>query len=104
MTGIASYRQGTLVDRALQHLATGPADSTNLTNKVLGIPMATPVVAERLVAALLGADPRVGRLGDGRWMLVAPSSSSPNLSDLAFVVVDLETTGGMSTQGDRITE
>src|SRR5258706_9912784 len=102
--GLTTNPEGTLVDRALQYLTTGPAGSDALTQKVLGIPKATPVVAERLVAALLGADPRVGRLGDGRWMLVAPSSASPNIGDSAFVVVDVETTGGMPGQGDRITE
>jgi len=104
VTGIAPHPEGTLVDRALRYLTAGPADSSNLTHRILGIPMATPVVAERLIAALLGADPRVGRLGDGRWMLVAPSSASPNLAESAFVVVDVETTGGMPGQGDRITE
>jgi DNA polymerase-3 subunit epsilon len=102
--GLRSYREGTLVDRALQFLTAGPTASINLTQQVLGIPGATSVIAERLVAALLGSDPRVGRLGDGRWMLVAPSSASPGIGDSAFVVVDVETTGGMPGQGDRITE
>ncbi|MBI4503104.1 MAG: 3'-5' exonuclease [Gemmatimonadetes bacterium] len=104
MTGLAVHPEGRLVDRALQYLSSGPADSSVLTHQVLGIPMATPFVAERLVAALLGADPRVGRLGDGRWMLVAPATASPALSDSAFAVVDVETTGGMAGRGDRITE
>jgi DNA polymerase-3 subunit epsilon len=61
-------------------------------------------VAERLVAALLGSDPRVGRLGDGRWMLVAPANGCPTVSQSAFAVVDVETTGGAPGKGDRITE
>ena len=103
-SGLLTHPEGTLVDRALEYLGAGPAESSTLTSKVLGIPTAPVVVAERLVAALLGADPRVGRLGDGRWMLVAPSAGSPALGDSAFAVVDVETTGGMAGQGDRITE
>ena len=44
--GLSAHREGTLVDRALLHLTAGPADSTHLTHQVLGIPMATPVVAD----------------------------------------------------------
>jgi DNA polymerase-3 subunit epsilon len=97
--------QGTLVERALAFLGAGPADSTTLARSVLGIPTASAVVADRVAAALLGADPRVSRLGDGRWMLVVPGSVvQPSLAESAFAVVDVETTGGMPGRGDRITE
>ncbi len=102
--GLVVHPQGTLVDRALVFLAEGPADSHTLTKRVMGIPQAPVLVADRLVAALLGADPRVGRLGDGRWMLVAPASAAPALAEVSFAVVDCETTGGMYGNGDRITE
>jgi len=104
MTGLQARRESTLVDRALEYLTTGPSDSLVLTERILGIPRATPIVADRLVGALLGSDPRVGRLGDGRWILVAPNSASPSLDDAAFAVVDVETTGGRPGRGDRITE
>jgi DNA polymerase III epsilon subunit family exonuclease len=54
--------------------------------------------------ALLGADPRVRRLDDGRWWLVPEAQGSPLLDDCAFAVVDVETTGIRSGYGDRITE
>src|SRR5258705_979179 len=102
--GLTTHPEGTLVDRALQYLTTGPAGSDALTQKVLGIPKAPSVVAERLVAALLGSDPRVGRLGDGRWMLVVPANGCPTVFESAFAVVDVQTTGGAPGKGDRVTE
>src|SRR6185436_16137009 len=102
--GLSIHPEGTLVDRAIGYLAAGPANSHVLTQSVLGIAAAPAVVAERLVAALLGSDPRVGRLGDGRWMLVSPANQCPAVSDSAFAVVDVETTGGAPGKGDRITE
>jgi DNA polymerase III epsilon subunit family exonuclease len=105
MTGLTVQRAGTLVDRALSFLANGPADSPTLARSVLGIPGAPAVVADRVAAALLGSDPRVARLGDGRWVLVVPGSVlQPSLAESAFAVVDVETTGGMPGRGDRITE
>jgi len=53
---------------------------------------------------LLGADPRVRRLADGRWGLVPTARGVPLLEDCAFAVVDLETTGSRPARGDRITE
>lgn len=95
---------GTLVDRALTYLAAGPAASMALCRDVLGIPNAPGVIAERLTAALLGADPRLSRLDDGRWMLVPAGATSPSLEACSFAVVDVETTGGRPSRGDRIVE
>jgi DNA polymerase-3 subunit epsilon len=53
---------------------------------------------------LLGADPRVRLLEDGRWCLVPEAQGSPLLDDCAFAVVDVETTGTRAGFGDRITE
>ncbi len=61
-------------------------------------------VSERLAVALLGADPRVRQLEDGRWALVAEAQGSPLLEDCAFAVVDVETTGMRATGPDRVTE
>ncbi len=102
--GLSAHPAGTLVERALRLLAVSPADSHRLTRDVLGIPAAGPAVADRLVGALLGSDPRVARLGDGRWTLVAAPAGSPGLADCEFAVVDVETTGSMAGRGDRITE
>lgn len=71
---------------------------------VLDLPMATDVIAERLAFALLGADPRVRQLEDGRWAVVAEVQGSPLLEDCVFAVVDVETTGMGPRRGDRITE
>jgi DNA polymerase-3 subunit epsilon len=54
--------------------------------------------------ALLGADPRVRLLEDGRWCLVPEAQGSPLLDECAFAVVDIETTGVRAGFGDRITE
>ncbi|MBI2535731.1 MAG: 3'-5' exonuclease [Gemmatimonadetes bacterium] len=96
--------EGTLVDRALAYLAPGPGDSLALARDVLGIPHPPPVIAERLAVALLGADPRVSRLDDGRWMVVPAGATSPSLEACSFAVVDVETTGGRPSRGDRIVE
>ncbi|MCH8254871.1 MAG: hypothetical protein IID06_05945, partial [Gemmatimonadetes bacterium] len=90
--GIHTQQSGTLVDRALEFLGAGPADSISLARDVLGVPAATPFIADRLAAALLGSDPRVRRRVDSRWELVREVVGSPRLVDCAFAVVDVETT------------
>jgi DNA polymerase III epsilon subunit family exonuclease len=54
--------------------------------------------------ALLGSDPRVRRLGDGKWALASAAGESTALGACTFAVVDVETTGSSSGRGDRITE
>ncbi|HEU4799051.1 MAG TPA: exonuclease domain-containing protein [Gemmatimonadales bacterium] len=104
MTGLSAHPTGTLLDRVLTELRAGPARSGILCAGVLGMPNAPRAVAERLLLALLGADPRVHRLADGRWALVAEAQDSPLLDECAFAVVDVETTGMRARGGDRITE
>jgi DNA polymerase-3 subunit epsilon len=104
VTGLAAVPAGTLVDRALLALAGGPQSADRLTRDVFGLVRAPGAVAERLSVALLGADPRIRRLPDGRWSLVAAAAGSPLLDDCAFAVVDVETTGSRSRGADRITE
>ena len=104
MIGVASYPGGTLVDRVLEVLRNGPAGAPHLARAVLGLAGAPDMVAERLLAALLGADPRVRQLADARWGLVAEASGSPLLEECAFAVVDVETTGMRAGLDDRITE
>ncbi len=101
---VLALPEGTLVDRALAYLASGPRENVALARDVLGIPNASPVIAERLAVALLGADPRVTRLHDGRWMVVPAGATSPSLETCNFAVVDVETTGGRPSRGDRIVE
>lgn len=104
MTGVAVTPAGTLVSRAIAFLGAGPADSTTIAHRVLGLDRATRAVAERVAVALLGAHPQVRRLGDGRWSLAAAGHSAPALTALSFAVVDVETTGHSPARGDRITE
>ncbi len=85
-------------------LATGPVDALVLARDVLGLPAAPPAVAARLAVALLGADPRVRQLGDGRWALAVGGEGSPAIATSAFAVVDVETTGTRAAGDDRITD
>ncbi len=84
-------------------MAGGPVNSLALARDVLGL-AAPPVIAERLAVALLGADPRIARLDDGRWTVVPAGATSPQLHSCTFAVVDVETTGGRPARGDRIVE
>lgn len=104
MTGVAAHPSRTLSDRVLERLALGPETSAALCDDVLGLAGAPRAVAERIAVALLGPDPRVRQLPDGRWALVAEAQGSPLLDDCAFAVVDVETTGSRAVGGDRVTE
>lgn len=104
MIGTAAFPQSTLLDRVLGTLADGGRTATTLCHELLGLPGAPDLVCERIAVALLGADPRVRRLADGRWGLVPEAQGSPLLDDCAFAVVDVETTGMRATGSDRITE
>lgn len=104
MPGIVANPSGTLVDRALTYLATGPADSLAIAREVLGLPTATPAIADRVAVALLGAHPAVRRLVDTRWSLSRDSAGSPAIESCTFAVVDVETTGSRAGGRDRIIE
>ena len=105
MSGLTAYPDRTLVDRALERMgASGPLGAADLARDILGLPNAPVLVAERLAVALLGADPRVRQLDDGRWGLVPEASGSPLLDECAFAVVDVETTGMHAAGDDRITD
>jgi DNA polymerase-3 subunit epsilon len=71
---------------------------------VLGIRRAGRVVADRLAAALLAADPRVTRDAAGCWVSAAAPADSPALETACFAVVDVETTGARPRGGDRVIE
>jgi DNA polymerase-3 subunit epsilon len=104
MTGLAAYPARTLVERALDLLVQSPCDSDRLSREVLGLAAAPPAIAERLAIALLGADPRIRRLDDGRWAVVAETQGSPLIEECAFAVIDVETTGMRAMGSDRITD
>jgi DNA polymerase-3 subunit epsilon len=103
--GIEPHPATTLAERVVARLlAAGPQRASALCEEVFELAGAPVAVAERLTLALLGADPRVRQLPDGRWGLVAEAQGSPLLEDCAFAVVDVETTGMRAGGGDRITE
>lgn len=104
MTGLSAHPTSTLADRALTLLASGPVEAVVLARDVMGLSAAPPAVAARLAVALLGADPRVRQMGDGRWALAAGVQGSPLLSNTTFAVVDVETTGMRAAGDDRITD
>ena len=104
MIGTSAYPDSTLLERVLSQLRLGPRTPSILCHEVLGLLGAPAAICDRVAIALLGADPRVRQLDDGRWGLVPEAQGSPLLADCAFAVVDVETTGIRSGYGDRITE
>lgn len=104
MTGLAVHPSTTLVERVHGVLRTGPQTSAMLCRDVLGLSEAPVVICDRIAVALLGSDPRIRRIPDGRWGLVPEVQGSPLLEECAFAVVDVETTGMRALGTDRITE
>lgn len=104
MIGTSAYPDSTLLERVLAQLRLGPRAPSTLCHEVLGLLGAPAAICDRVAIALLGADPRVRQLEDGRWGLVPEAQGSPLLDDCAFAVVDVETTGMRAGYGDRITE
>jgi len=102
--GTSAYPDSTLLERVLAQLLLGPRTPSTLCHEVLGLLGAPAAICDRVAIALLGADPRVRQLEDGRWGLVPEAQGSPLLDDCAFAVVDVETTGMRAGYGDRITE
>lgn len=104
MTGLSAHPESTLLERVLITLRKEPRAAATLCHRILGLPGAQEAVCERIAIALLGADPRVRQLTDGRWALVPEAQGSPLLDECAFAVVDVETTGMRAGETDRITE
>lgn len=100
---LAARPDSTLVDRALLAISQESRPARWLAVNVLGLQRAPDLIAERLAVALLGADPRVQRLANGSWALVA-GAGAPLLEECAFAVIDVETTGGSAAGSDRIIE
>ncbi|HMH57049.1 MAG TPA: hypothetical protein VK535_12395, partial [Gemmatimonadales bacterium] len=88
MIGISAHPESTLLDRVLAHLRFGPRTPATLCHEILGLLGAQPAICDRVAIALLGADPRVRQLTDGRWSLVPEAQGSPLIDDCAFAVVD----------------
>ena len=116
-------RPTTLSARAAHRLAMGPLDAMTLMRDVCQVARLQPDAAERMAVALLSSHEEFVQLPSGHWSLRAwvavaapergiPDASeqranddrSPSLTDIAFAVVDVETTGTRAANGDRITE
>jgi DNA polymerase III epsilon subunit family exonuclease len=102
--GTSAHPDSTLLERVLAQLRIGPRSPSTLCHEILGLLGAPAAICDRVAYALLGADPRVRLLEDGRWSLVPEAQGSPLLDDCVYAVVDVETTGMRAGFGDRITE
>lgn len=123
--GLTSFAQDSaLLERAREFLSRGPAEPVPLIAYVCQLPKPPLRVAEHMAVALFERVRDIAREPDGRWVLAAADLSrsvslagsmsatvtmpvvavSPPLSQLAFAVVDVETTGTSAMRGDRITE
>lgn len=93
-----------LVRSAADLLAVGPSHTLEVARTVLGL-TGHPGAASAAVFQLLGADPRFQVDKEGVWSLdptVVPLGAP--LDTVPFAVVDVETTGGASWRGHRITD
>jgi DNA polymerase III epsilon subunit family exonuclease len=82
----------------------GPVHTLEVARAVLGL-TGNPGAASAAVFALLGSDERFSVDAEGLWSLVnGRGSGTGELEELAFAVVDVETTGGSPSRGHRITE
>ena len=117
-------RPTTLSARAAQRLAHGPLDATTLMREVCQVARLQSDAAERMALALLSSHDEFVQLPSGHWSLrgsegagaaqrdltdgteqaVSVHERSPSLTNIAFAVVDVETTGTRAANGDRITE
>jgi len=107
--GVRFAPEGRLIERALSRLERAPASSVDLAEEVMGIRGGPPVIADRLVTALLQDQPRVSRDLSGDWCIERrerPAMAGPEqrLDQMRYAVVDVETTGGIAGSGGRIIE
>jgi DNA polymerase-3 subunit epsilon len=120
--------ESSLTDAAVALIASrGPLDSPMLVAEVCQAIGVRRALAESLARAILGHRPDVRQGPDGRWRIIAgqvlpkpDAVAAPRavatatgiigdaamlaISSLRFAVVDVETTGGRPSHGDRITE
>jgi DNA polymerase-3 subunit epsilon len=126
--GVSFGASGSLVERTIARLSGGPMSTARVAEEILAL-RGNPKIAAAAVFALLGSDPRFVVDGSGTWSLaeghgstvsgkagpgstgrtrrVRPGSSGPMpgaLSEIDWVVVDVETTGGSPATGDRVIE
>ena len=99
-------RETLLTRRAVDYLASGPADARTLIAHVCQLPSMPAAVAEHMAIALFAGQRRFVREPDGRWGLAGALAfpAADSLAELSYAVVDVEATGGRVTGGDRVTE
>jgi DNA polymerase-3 subunit epsilon len=91
-----------LVQRVADRLEDGPVHTLALAREILRLE-GHPGAASAAIFTLIGSDPRFAVDAGGMWSLKGPPLGR-SLRELAFAVVDVETTGGRPRDGDRITE
>ncbi len=103
--GIRFRAETSLAARALSLIREEPRTSAELARQVLGVRRSPPELTERLARELLRGDPRVRVDAKGMWRLRRRGRPAPRrLDELAYAVVDVETTGGGPRNGGRIVE
>ncbi len=94
-------------DKLHAYLLERPSGATprELLDLIFTRPRVDAEFGPRFIRTLLGADPRFAFDGaSGRWVATAHAALARALDDTAFVVVDLETTGGTPARGHGIIE
>ena len=111
--GIQTRPETTLLtERAARFLENGPADVVDLIGYICNLPAAPRIVAEHMAQAMFAGRTEFDRDASGKWWLVGPATTvaaprpdtrSQPLKSLTWVVVDVETTGGLPP-AHRMTE
>lgn len=104
ISGIAFERTGGLLDLAADALEEAPLSTADVASRILRL-RGNPGASASAVFALLGDDPRFCVDTAGVWSLRRRAGVKDCLlCDEEWVVVDVETTGGVPQHGHRITE
>ncbi len=103
--GVEFRPSGVLIQKAMNLLSRGPATTAAVAEEVLAL-RGNPSAAASAVFALLGADSRFDVDEAGVWSLASPRAllGGSSLRDEDWVVVDVETTGGVPGFGHRVIE
>jgi DNA polymerase-3 subunit epsilon len=101
---VSPGRDASLVRNAAELLGHGPKHTLDLARDILGL-TGHQGAAAAAVFQLLGSDPRFLVDAEGNWRLDASRAPyGEPLGDVAFAVVDVETTGRGPWSGSRIVE